>query len=190
MRFFGLDAAKKTVLITGGSLGAKGINEAIGEGIRQFDENDIQLVWQTGKPYAPTALALTAGRKNIWVGDFIANMEMAYAAADAVVARSGAMTIAELCVAGKAVVFVPYPFAAEDHQTVNAQRLVDRQAGLLVKDSDAKGKLVDAIIQLVKDERKQRELSANISKLAVVDADKRIAGIILDTISDKVTNNN
>jgi UDP-N-acetylglucosamine--N-acetylmuramyl-(pentapeptide) pyrophosphoryl-undecaprenol N-acetylglucosamine transferase len=116
-------------------------------------------------------------------------MEMAYAAADAVVARSGAMTIAELCVAGKAVVFVPYPFAAEDHQTVNAQRLVDRQAGLLVKDSDAKGKLVDTIIQLVKDERKQRELSANISKLAVVDADRRIAGIILDTISDKVTTN-
>ncbi|MFT3933276.1 MAG: undecaprenyldiphospho-muramoylpentapeptide beta-N-acetylglucosaminyltransferase [Chitinophagaceae bacterium] len=179
MQFFGLDENKKTVLVTGGSLGAKGINEAIDLHIDAFGNNDIQLIWQTGKPYMQRAKEITAGKTNVWVNDFISKMEMAFAAADAVVSRSGAMSIAELCVVKKPVVFVPYPFAAEDHQTVNAQNLVSKQAGILIKDSEAKDKLVDTVIRLVKDEQEQQLLKANITKLAVTDADKKIAAAIL-----------
>ena len=179
LRFFGLDQNKKTVLVTGGSLGAKGINEAVDLHIDEFEKNNIQLIWQTGKPYAARAREITAGKTNIWVNDFIGQMEMAYTAADAVVSRSGAMSIAELCVVKKPVVFVPYPFAAEDHQTVNAQNLADKMAGLLVKDSEAKDKLAETIIQLVKNEHQQQTLKENIAKLAVTDADKRIAGEVL-----------
>lgn len=185
IRFFGLEEDKKTVLVTGGSLGAKGINEAIDANIDSFAQQNIQLVWQTGKPYAARAREITAGKPGIWVNDFIGQMEMAYAAADAVAARSGAMSIAELCVAGKPVVFVPYPFAAEDHQTVNAQHLVDRNAGLLVKDSEAKEKLVPAIIALVKNEQQQQLLKQNIAALAVADADKRIAAEVLRLVDEK-----
>jgi UDP-N-acetylglucosamine--N-acetylmuramyl-(pentapeptide) pyrophosphoryl-undecaprenol N-acetylglucosamine transferase len=179
IRFFGLDENKKTVLVTGGSLGAKGINEAIDAHIDAFEKHHIQLIWQTGKPYAARAKELATGKPHIWVNDFIGQMEMAYAAADAVVSRSGAMSIAELCVVKKPVVFVPYPFAAEDHQTVNAQHLVNRQAGILVKDSGAKEQLVNTIIQLVENDTQQQMLKENIEKLAVTDAAKIIAEEIL-----------
>jgi len=182
LRFFGLDQNKKTVLVTGGSLGAKGINEAVDLHIDEFEKNDIQLIWQTGKPYAARAKEVAAGKTNIWVNDFIGQMEMAYAAADAVVSRSGAMSIAELCVVKKPVVFVPYPFAAEDHQTVNAQNLTNKMAGLMVKDSEAKDKLVETIIGLIKNEQQQQTLKENIAKLAVTNADKRIAAEVLSVI--------
>ena len=183
MRFFGLDENKKTVLVTGGSLGARGINEAIDANIEEFGAHNIQLIWQTGKPYAARAKELATGKPHIWVNDFIGQMEMAYAAADAVVSRSGAMSIAELCVVKKPVVFVPYPFAAEDHQTVNAQHLVSRQAGILVKDSEAREKLVHTIITLVEDEPGQQLLKENIASLAVTDAAKTIAEEILRQIA-------
>ena len=109
-------------------------------------------------------------------------MEYAYAAADMVVSRSGAMTVAELCVVKKPVLFVPYPFAAEDHQTVNAQQLVNKNAALMVKDSEAMDKVVPMIIELAKDENKQKELKKNIGKLAITDADKRIAEEIFKSI--------
>jgi len=182
LQFFGLDQHKKTVLVTGGSLGAKGINEGIDAHIGEFAKNDIQLIWQTGRPYAERAKEICKGKTNVWTSEFIGRMEMAYAAADAVVSRSGAMAIAELCVAKKPVVFVPYPFAAEDHQTVNAQNLVGKQAGLLVKDSETKEKLVETIIALVKNEQQQAVLKENISKLAVTDADKRIAAEVLQVL--------
>src|SRR6185436_9640373 len=95
----------------------------------------LQLVWQTGIPYAETGKKRAEEKKSVWVNEFITQMEMAYAAADIVVARAGAMTVAELCVVKKPVVFVPFPFAAEDHQTVNAMRLVDKNAALMIKDS-------------------------------------------------------
>ncbi len=134
IKFFELDPSRKTVFVTGGSLGAKGINEAIAAGIELFIQNDVQLIWQTGKPFLENAKGAAKGKKGIWVGDFISKMEYAYAAADVVVSRSGAMSIAELCVVKKPVVFVPFPFAAEDHQTVNARNLVNKNAGLMVKD--------------------------------------------------------
>lgn len=183
IQFFGLNPSVKTVLVTGGSLGAKGINEAIDAHIDDFEKNNVQLVWQTGKPYAARAKELATGKKNIWTSDFITQMEYAFAAADVVVSRSGAMAIAELCVAKKPVVFVPFPFAAEDHQTVNARHLVDKNAGLLVKDAEAKEKLVATVIALSEDEAQQQALKENIGKLAVTDADVRVAKEILSVIN-------
>jgi len=183
IKFFGLDPAKKTIFSTGGSLGAKGINEAIDEGIDEFDKNGLQLIWQTGKPYAARAREICAGKKNIWTNDFIMQMQYGYAAADVVISRSGAMSIAELCVAQKPVVFVPYPFSAEDHQTANAKSLVNKKAALMIKDSEAKDKLTATVIALSKNEKLQRELQENIGKLAVKNADEVIAREIFMSIS-------
>ena len=182
IKFFGLDPAKKTVLTVGGSLGAKSINEALDANLDLFEQNNLQLIWQTGKPYVEKAKHTTKGKPNIWVNDFITQMEFAYAAADLVISRSGAMAIAELCVMKKAVIFVPFPFAAEDHQTVNAQNLVNKNAGIMIKDREALALLVPAIIALAKDESKQDELKSNISTLAITNADERIATEILKLI--------
>lgn len=180
--FFGLDAARKTVLVTGGSLGAKGINEAIDAKLEEFERNNVQLIWQTGKPYAERARLAAAGKKNVWTGDFITKMEYAFAAADVVVSRSGAMAIAELCVVKKPVIFVPFPFAAEDHQTANAQNLVSRNAGLMIADKDARDQLAPMAIALAKNEAQQQTLKENIAKLAITDADERIAREILQQL--------
>jgi UDP-N-acetylglucosamine--N-acetylmuramyl-(pentapeptide) pyrophosphoryl-undecaprenol N-acetylglucosamine transferase len=182
IRFFGLEPSRSTVFSTGGSLGAKGINEAIAAGLDEFEKNGIQLIWQTGKPFAAKAAEISAGKKNIRTQDFITKMEYAFSAADTVISRSGAMSIAELCVAKKAVVFVPFPHAAEDHQTANAQSLVNKHAGLLVKDSEAAEKLVPTVIALSRDEDRRNELKENIGRLAVTNADEVIAAEILKTI--------
>ena len=182
IQFFGLDAAKKTILSVGGSLGAKSINEAIDTHIEEFEKNGLQLIWQTGKPYAAKGKERAAGKNNIWVNDFIMQMEYAYAAADMVISRSGAMAIAELCVVKKPAVFVPFPFAAEDHQTVNAQNLVNKNAGIMIEDSEALNELVPAIISLSRDVEKQNELKNNISKLGIINADEVIAKEILKLI--------
>lgn len=179
IKFFGLDERKKTVFVVGGSLGAKSVNEAIDNGLDELLDAGLQVVWQTGKPYAARAKERTAGKADVWANDFITQMEYAYAAADTVVARAGAMTVAELCVAKKPVVFVPYPFAAEDHQTVNAMALVNKNAALIVKDSETKEKLVNTAIALAKDENKQETLRKNIAALAITNADTRIAEEIL-----------
>jgi len=183
LKFFGLAPGKKTVLIVGGSLGARSINEAIAKGLNELLETGLQLIWQTGKTNAANWKEQAANRPTIWVNDFITQMEQAYAAADMVISRAGAMAIAELCVVKKPVLFVPYPFAAEDHQTVNAKNLVEKKAALMVNDSEAKDKVVPAIIALANDEQKQNELKQNIGKYAVVDADEKIAKEILNKIS-------
>lgn len=182
IKFFGLDPAKKTVLSIGGSLGAKSINESLDKAIDDFGLNNLQLIWQTGKPYAVKGKERAAGRTNVWAGDFITQMEYAYAAADLVISRSGAMAIAELCVMKKAVVFVPFPYAAEDHQTVNAQNLVNKNAGIMIKDSEALNGLVPAVVALSKDENRQAELKNNIGRLAVLNADEIIAKEILKLV--------
>lgn len=180
LQFFNLDANKKTVLCIGGSLGAKTINEALAAQLDAFASNGLQLIWQTGKPYLTTAKAIAAQQQNLWVNDFITQMEYAYAAADIVVCRSGAMTISELCVQKKAAIFVPYPFAAEDHQTANAKKLADQNAGMLIPDGEAMQKLMPAIIALSKDEARMELFKNNISHLAVIDADDIIAKHILN----------
>jgi UDP-N-acetylglucosamine--N-acetylmuramyl-(pentapeptide) pyrophosphoryl-undecaprenol N-acetylglucosamine transferase len=183
IRSFGLDENRKTILAVGGSLGARSINEAIGMHIEEFERNNLQLIWQTGKTTAAEYIAKGKDRENVWVSDFITDMEKAYAAADIVISRAGAMAVAELCVAKKPVVFVPFPHAAEDHQTVNAQHLVSRQAALLVKDNEAKDKLIATVMALAINEQLQTELKINIASLASTNADEVIAKEILRTIS-------
>jgi UDP-N-acetylglucosamine--N-acetylmuramyl-(pentapeptide) pyrophosphoryl-undecaprenol N-acetylglucosamine transferase len=179
IRFFGLDPGKKTVLSVGGSLGAKSINEAIDKGLDDLGGNNLQVIWQTGKPYAERGKLAASKRTDVWVNEFINQMEYAFAAADLVISRAGAMAIAELCVVSKPVILVPFPYAAEDHQTVNAKHLEKRDAGIMIKDSEAQTKLVPLIIELAKNEKKQNELKVNIGRLAVKDADSRIAAEIL-----------
>jgi len=182
LRFFSMEDNKKTVLVIGGSLGAKSINEAIDKNLDELLKAGLQLIWQTGKPYAEKAKERITGKKGVWANEFITQMEYAYAAADIVISRAGAIAISELCVVKKPVLFVPYPYAAEDHQTVNAMSLVKKNAALLIKDSEAIEKTVTVIIALAKDEIRQNELKKNIGDLAITDADKKIAEEILKTL--------
>lgn len=178
---FGLDNNKKTILVVGGSLGAKTINEAIAQGIEEIAGWGVQLIWQTGKPFFREAKALAEKYgKEIIVQEFIRNMEYAYAAADIVVSRAGALASAELCIAGKPVIFVPYPYAAEDHQTSNAMALVQRKAALMVKDSEASALLVRELKTLLQNESMQQSMAANIVKQGIKDADERIANKVIE----------
>jgi UDP-N-acetylglucosamine--N-acetylmuramyl-(pentapeptide) pyrophosphoryl-undecaprenol N-acetylglucosamine transferase len=163
-------------------LGAGSINQVIENNIDFFKDNDLQLIWQTGNSYSKVAARVEEERSNVWSNSFINRIEYAYAAADVVVSRAGAMAIAELCVVGKPVIFVPYPFASEDHQTVNAMALVNKKAALLVKDKDVKTKLLDTILSLVKNESLMNELKQNIVQLANTNADEIIAAEILKQI--------
>jgi UDP-N-acetylglucosamine--N-acetylmuramyl-(pentapeptide) pyrophosphoryl-undecaprenol N-acetylglucosamine transferase len=180
--FFGLKEEKQTVLIIGGSLGAKSINEALASSIDKLGEAGLQLVWQMGKNDPHRYRRKTKGKDFVWMSEFITRMDMAYAAADIVISRAGAMAVTELCVVGKPSIFVPYPYAAEDHQTANAIVLVEKKAALLVKDSDASEKLVDTVIALAKDFTLRNELKKNISSLAITTADEVIAREILTPI--------
>jgi UDP-N-acetylglucosamine--N-acetylmuramyl-(pentapeptide) pyrophosphoryl-undecaprenol N-acetylglucosamine transferase len=182
LHFFGLDENKTTILAVGGSLGANSINKALANHIDQFQENNLQLIWQTGATTFQQYKIIAEGKKNIWCNAFIKEMEMAYAAADIIISRSGAMAVAEICVAAKPTVFVPFPLAAEDHQTINAKYLVNQKAALMIKDSEAEQQLVSTVIALSKDEAQQKLLSNNCQSLAVVNADEIIAKQILNSI--------
>lgn len=179
---FGLSASKQTLLVIGGSLGAKAINEAVDAGLDRLLEAGLQLIWQTGKPYASKAADRCNGKAGVWTNEFITKMEFAYAAADIVIARSGAMTVAELSVAGKPVIFVPFPYAAEDHQTVNAMQLVNQHAARMVKDADAGTQLITDVIALAGDKAEQQTLKKAISAFAVTNADTVIADEIIKII--------
>jgi UDP-N-acetylglucosamine--N-acetylmuramyl-(pentapeptide) pyrophosphoryl-undecaprenol N-acetylglucosamine transferase len=183
LHFFGLSVAKKTILAVGGSLGAKGINEALSQAMPAIASADLQLIWQTGKPFFDKAKAATNGYANVWVSEFITKMEMAYAAADVVISRSGAMSVSELCVVKKPVVFVPFPFAAEDHQTANAKKLVEKNAALMIADAEAGNRLVNTIIALAKNEQQQAQLKENIAKLAITNADSVVANFIVNNVA-------
>jgi len=182
LAFFGLDTRYTTVLVTGGSLGAMSMNEAVDSGISLLIKNQIQLIWQTGKSFAAQAAVHAAESKLIWTGEFISKMEYAYAAADIVVSRSGSV-LYELCVVKKPVIFIPYPHAAEDHQTLNAENLVKKNAAIMIPDKDARDKMVPEILALAKNKPEQEILKNNIGKLAVVDADEKIATEILKTLN-------
>ncbi|MEO8960714.1 MAG: undecaprenyldiphospho-muramoylpentapeptide beta-N-acetylglucosaminyltransferase [Ginsengibacter sp.] len=183
LKFFGLEANKKTVFVMGGSLGAKSINEVIFENIDVFKKHNLQLIWQTGKSFAAKAASEETERMNIWTNAFIDKMEYAYAAADVVIARSGAMTIAEMCVVAKPAIFVPYPFSAENHQVANAMSLVNRKAGLIVRNEEVKEKLIPELLRVIRDEELMKELGNNISGMANTNADEVIATEILKQIN-------
>lgn len=182
LEFFGLKPGMKTIFVMGGSLGAKSINETIEANIDTFKKNNLQLIWQTGKPFAERAARVEEDRSNIWTNAFITKMEQAYNAADIVVSRAGAMAIAELCVVGKPAIFVPYPFAAEDHQTVNAMALVQSDAALIVSDAEVKTKLMTSVLELAQDEEKMKMLELNIAKMGNSNAHEIIAMEILKNI--------
>lgn len=177
---FGFDANKKTLLIIGGSLGARTINESILAGIDKLIDAQVQVIWQTGKGYYQGITAQLAGKelKKVKVLDFLKEMDFAYAAADVVISRSGALAVSELCIAGKPTILVPSPNVAEDHQTKNAMALVDKKAACFVADKDAKAILVDEAMKLLFDEQRANVLSENISKLAKPNATREIVNEI------------
>jgi UDP-N-acetylglucosamine--N-acetylmuramyl-(pentapeptide) pyrophosphoryl-undecaprenol N-acetylglucosamine transferase len=177
LELFNLSPHKKTILILGGSLGARTLNNAIQAGLDKFIDADIQVIWQTGKFYY-NGIIEEVGldyHPNIIIKEFLNRMDLAYAAADVIISRAGAGTIAELCVIKKPVILVPSPNVAEDHQTKNALALMQENAAKFVADRDAEAKLVDKTIELLNDKEKQKILSDNIGKLAMTNADDVIA---------------
>ena len=183
-KLFNIDVSKPTVLVVGGSLGAYAINNAIASKISDFKTANVNLIWQTGNSFQDQAKEITnkVNVPGIQAYTFIKDMDLAYAAADVIVSRAGAIAISELCCIGKPIILVPSPNVSENHQYKNAQSLVNKNAALLVKDKDASRKLVIVLLELLSDTSKQENLSNNIKKLAVKDAADRIAEIALDLI--------
>ena len=180
--FFGTDPSLKTVLFIGGSLGAGTINETVQSLLDFFRESGIQVIWQTGKSYIEKAREAGKGFDTIKIFDFIHRMDLAYACADIIVSRAGAIAISELCAVGKPAILIPSPFVAEDHQTKNAKVLAENKAAILVRDQDAKTMLKDVLQQVCSDVSVQQRLSHNIEKLAIRDAASRIADEIIHLI--------
>ncbi|MEA3451782.1 MAG: undecaprenyldiphospho-muramoylpentapeptide beta-N-acetylglucosaminyltransferase [Bacteroidota bacterium] len=181
LNFFGLDKNKKTLFITGGSLGAKTINSSVIHNFNDIQKANIQLIWQTGKRYYEEVREFIEKQTNtdgIVVTKFIDRMDLAYKSADLVISRAGAITISELALLGKAVVFVPSPNVAEDHQTKNAEALVKLDAAVLIKDKDAKENLLPTAIKTINNSNKINKLSENISAYAKPNASNEILKII------------
>lgn len=187
-KFFDLNPDKKTILLVGGSQGALGINKGISAMLESFKDNDYQMIWQTGTHYYDKAVEEV---KNNGLQDrikctvFIDRMDMAYAAADVVISRAGAMSISELSLLRKAVVFVPLPTAAEDHQTKNAMSLVKENAALMVKNSETEKELLPAVFALMENEERQNEMKDNIAKFAKPNAAEDIVDQIEKIINKK-----
>ncbi|MBR1933381.1 MAG: undecaprenyldiphospho-muramoylpentapeptide beta-N-acetylglucosaminyltransferase [Prevotella sp.] len=178
LRSLGLDVQKKTVLIVGGSLGARTINESVLQHLNDIEQSGMQFIWQTGKYYSAqiaTELKQKGQPQNLVVTDFITDMGVAYKAADLVISRAGAGSISEFCLLGKPVILVPSPNVAEDHQTKNAMALVDRKAALFVSDAEAPQKLIRLAIGTVKDEAELQSLSQNVLKMALPNSAEIIA---------------
>ncbi|MBD5328348.1 MAG: undecaprenyldiphospho-muramoylpentapeptide beta-N-acetylglucosaminyltransferase [Bacteroides sp.] len=171
---FGLAAERPTVLVVGGSLGARTLNEAMEARVKEFSERGIQVIWQTGKNFGDRGPKASKGLKGVVVTQFITDMASAYAAADLVVSRAGASSISELQNLGKPCVLVPSPNVAEDHQTKNALALVDRDAAVMVSDADAPTKLADTILSLICDKKRLQTMSRNISEMALLGSDDKI----------------
>jgi len=178
IRSFGLAPEKKTILIVGGSLGARTINNCMMQGFDKIKESGVQFIWQTGKIYineAKQAVKAYGELPMLHVTDFISDMAAAYSAADVVISRAGAGSISEFCLLGKPVILVPSPNVAEDHQTKNALALVNKNAALYIKDIEATQKLLDTAIETVHKPDLLKELSSNITKLAIKDSATIIA---------------
>lgn len=169
---------RKNLLIIGGSLGARTINEAIKAALPELSKSDIHVVWQTGKIYyeqCKAAWEATGSPKNIECLDFLGDMPDRYANADLVISRAGASSISEICLLGKPAILVPSPNVAEDHQTHNAMALVNKEAAVLVRDAEAGEKLISTALELLKDDARLKTLHTNVLKLAQTDSAKRIA---------------
>ena len=180
-KLFDVDNNNITVLVVGGSLGSKTINESIAQNLNLFKKHNLNLIWQTGISFKEESDKFIDNLKVKGISShvFIKEMDLAYAAADIIVSRAGAIAISELCFVGKPIILVPSPNVAEDHQTKNAQSLVNKNSALMVKDVNSKRKLVEVLISLSKNKKLQKELISNIKKLAVTDAAEQIADISL-----------
>lgn len=177
---FGLDDDNRTLLIIGGSLGARTINESILAGIEKLIDARVQVIWQTGKGYYTTCKEKLGSYdlSKVRVHDFVREMDLAYAAADVVVSRSGALAVSELCIARKPCILVPSPNVAEDHQTKNARALADRDAAVMIADKEAMQTLVDEALKLIFDEKRAERLRHNIAAMARPNATRDIVNEI------------
>lgn len=182
---FGLQSDLKTVFVTGGSLGARGINQAIAANIELFKQHQVQLIWQTGKPFFEEAKRVAAQSSNahVHVMEFVKEMDLAYAVADVIISRAGAGAISELCIAAKPSILVPLPTASEDHQTHNAMSLVTHHAAVLVKDVEAKTSLPTVLFNLLAQPSELAKMATEAKKLAKPHSAKDIATDILTTIA-------
>jgi UDP-N-acetylglucosamine--N-acetylmuramyl-(pentapeptide) pyrophosphoryl-undecaprenol N-acetylglucosamine transferase len=173
---FDLDPNKKTVLVLGGSLGAKTLNDSMDASIETLSKNGIQIIWQCGKFYADQLFIKWKGKlpAGVWLNPFIFDMDYAYAAADLIVSRAGAISVSELCLVGKPVILVPSPHVAEDHQTKNALALVEKDACILIKDSEARKVMLSVILDTLNDPLRCAQLGTNIKKLGLPYASKTI----------------
>ena len=175
LNVFGLSSLQRTVLVIGGSLGAKTLNDAMLKNLEQISNGQLQFIWQCGKGYIDQInQSLSKVPEQIKLMPFISQMDAAYAAADIVVSRAGALSVSELCLVGKPVILVPSPNVSEDHQTKNAMALVSSAAAVLIRDADAREDLVPALYALVENEEKKMELSRNIKSLAKPNATEDI----------------
>lgn len=182
--YFGLKEDQPVVLVVGGSLGARTLNESVFANLGLIDKSGVQIIWQTGKYYYNDIQEKLRNGKpeNLKVNEFVSRMDLAYAVADVVISRAGAGTISELCLLGKPSVLVPSPNVAEDHQTKNAMALVKNNAAVMIKDTDAKEQLWQATFSLIEDEKKMKTLGDNILKMAKPDAASEIVDVILNEI--------
>jgi len=174
---FNLDSTKKTVLVLGGSLGARKINQLVAASVPFFKAQDVQLIWQCGKLYEAQYKQHSQGQ--IQVSAFINRMDLAYAAADIIISRAGAISVSELCLVGKPVIFIPSPNVAEDHQTKNALSISSKGAAIVLKEADADENFETELTLLLKDEQKQKHLSENIKKLAKPNATNEIVAEVI-----------
>lgn len=182
---FNLDPSKKTILVIGGSLGSATLNKSILNYAETIEAGDFQILWQCGKLYSfemNLDLAAKGNPKNIHIYEFISRMDLAYKAADLVISRAGASSISELSLLGKPVILVPSPNVSEDHQTKNAMALVNKDAAILIPDSEAIEKLIPTALKVVQDEEELKTLSANILKIAQPDSANRIVDEVLKLI--------
>ncbi len=183
--YFKLNTKRQVVLIVGGSLGARTLNESVMANLELIRKSDIQIIWQTGSYYYKEMLGRLGADcpKNLQPMEFVSRMDLAYAVADVVISRAGAGTISELCLLGKPSVLVPSPNVAEDHQTKNAMSLVENQAALLIKDADSKSELLIETFKLLADKPRMKSLSENIKKLGRPNAAKDIVDVILEVVN-------
>ncbi|MNK55193.1 UDP-N-acetylglucosamine transferase [compost metagenome] len=178
--FYDLDPNKKTLLVLGGSLGARRINQLIEKELQNFLSQDVQVIWQCGKLYFEEYKKYN--QSNVKVVDFIERMDFVYAASDVIISRAGASSVSELCIVGKPVIFIPSPNVAEDHQTKNAQAIVDEKGAILLKESELDSQFSIVFEALLKDFGKQKQLSDNIKKLAKPRATQDIVAEIVKLI--------
>jgi UDP-N-acetylglucosamine--N-acetylmuramyl-(pentapeptide) pyrophosphoryl-undecaprenol N-acetylglucosamine transferase len=188
-KFFGLDESLKTLLVVGGSLGARTINMGVIKSLDLIDRSGIQVLWQCGKYYHEAARSAIekSGTGRVILQDFIARMDLAYAVADLIISRAGAITISELSYAGKPTILVPSPNVAEDHQTKNAQALVNRSAAICIPDNEAVEKMIPLALELIKDVERMRRMSQNISVMKVEDPAGKIADEVIRLVKGPET---